>query len=133
MNVFLSPELGHIALIIGSCLALVQATLPLAGSYTGTVRWMQMGRSLACGNLFFVVYAFLCLSNAFLNDDFTVRYVAQNSNTLLPIYFKFSAVWSAHEGSLLLWVLILSMWTAAVALFGSRLPVSYTHLRAHET
>ena len=125
MNVFLSPEMGHIALIIGSCLAFVQALLPLAGSYTGTVRWMQMGRSLACGNLFFVFLAFLCLSNAFLSDDFTVRYVAQNSNTLLPIYFKFSAVWSAHEGSLLLWVLILSMWTAAVALLGSRLPLQF--------
>ncbi|MBV33018.1 MAG: heme lyase NrfEFG subunit NrfE [Porticoccaceae bacterium] len=125
MNVFLSPELGHIALIIGSCLAVIQAILPFAGSYTGTFQWMQMGRSLAFGNLFFIFFAFLCLSNAFLSDDFTVRYVAQNSNTLLPTYFKFSAVWSAHEGSLLLWVLILSMWTAAVALLGSELPLQF--------
>jgi cytochrome c-type biogenesis protein CcmF len=83
---------------------------------------MRLGHSLALGQFVFIALSFACLANAFLQDDFSVAYVANNSNTLLPDRFKFSAVWGAHEGSLLLWVLMLAGWSAAVALYSRALP-----------
>ncbi len=117
------PELGHLALILALVLALGLATLPLLGAYTGNVLWMRASRSLASGFFTFVTLAFLCLSYAFLQDDFSVQYVAKNSNSLLPVQYKLSAVWGGHEGSLLLWVLILSAWTFAVSIFSRDLPL----------
>lgn len=119
-------EVGHMALIIALCLALIQMIAPIAGSFLGHRSWMHLGYNLSLGHLLFVAIAFGCLVSAFLNDDFSLKYVAQNSNTELPSYYKFSAVWGAHEGSLLLWSLILAGWSAAVALFSRRLPLIFT-------
>ena len=122
----MTVELGHIALIIALCLAIVQTIVPLAGSYTGHRSWMQLGKSLAMGQFVFMGLSFACLAMAFLQDDFSVAYVANNSNTLLPDRFKFSAVWGAHEGSLLLWALILAGWSAAVAVFSRQVPLIFS-------
>ncbi len=116
-------EIGHFALIMALCLAAGQALLPLLGSIFLRSSWMATARSLAAGQWVFVAISFACLVVVFLADDFSVRYVAENSNTLLPDHYKISAVWAAHEGSLLLWVLILASWTLAVALFSRTLPL----------
>ena len=121
----INPELGHFALILALCLAVLQATVPILGSYLGFERWMRVGQSLALGHLVFVLISFASLATAFLNDDFSLRYVMENSNKILPNHFKFSAVWGAHEGSLLLWSLILAGWSAAVAFFCRRLPAIF--------
>ena len=117
------PELGHFALIIGFCLALILATVPAWGAWRRNTRAMALAPGLALGLLVFVAISFACLSIAFLQDDFSVKVVASNSNSLLPPIYKFSAVWGNHEGSLLLWALILSLWTSAVAVFSSQLPL----------
>jgi cytochrome c-type biogenesis protein CcmF len=78
---------------------------------------------LARGQFFFVAFSFICLGYAFAQDDFTVKYVAEHSNSQLPFYFKLSAVWGGHEGSLLLWAFILSGWTVAVSFFSRSLPL----------
>ena len=119
-------EVGHMALIVALCLAFIQMVAPLAGTFLGHRSWMNLGYNLSLGHLLFVTIAFACLVSAFLNDDFSLKYVAQNSNTELPSYYKFSAVWGAHEGSLLLWSLILAGWSAAVALFTRHLPLVFT-------
>jgi cytochrome c-type biogenesis protein CcmF len=117
------PELGHFALILALCLASLQAILPMAGAYTGNTLWMQLCRPLSAGLWVFMVLAFGCLAYSFLHDDFSVAYIAHNSNSLLPVYYKFAAVWGAHEGSLLLWVLILATWGYAVSLLSRELPL----------
>ena len=94
-EVIISPEFGHVALIIALCLAVIQSSIPLLGSYVGIQRWMELAKSLAIGHFVFVAVAFVCLVTAFLQDDFSLRYVVHNSNQLLPIRYKFSAVWSA--------------------------------------
>ena len=106
-------ELGHAALVVALCLAVVQSVVPMAGSFAGYRTWMRLGHSLAVGQFVFMALSFACLVTVFLQDDFSVLSVANNSNTKLPVYYKFSAVWGAHEGSLLLWGLILAGWTAA--------------------
>ncbi len=117
------PELGHLALILALLLALAQAALPLAGSLTGNRPWMTTARPLAYGQFAFVAIAFAALVEAFLTSDFSVLYVAQHSNTLLPDIYKISAVWGGHEGSLLLWALMMAGWGAAVAAFSRNLPL----------
>ena len=116
------PELGHLALILALCLAVVQATLPMIGAWRGDPQWMGLARPAAWGQFAFLLFSFLCLTQAFLVDDFSVAYVASNSNSALPWFYKFSAVWGAHEGSLLLWALILGSWTFAVSVFSRQLP-----------
>jgi cytochrome c-type biogenesis protein CcmF len=116
------PELGHLAIILALCLAVVQATLPMIGAWRGDAQWMALARPAAWGQFAFLLFSFLCLTQAFLVDDFSVAYVASNSNSALPWYYKFSAVWGAHEGSLLLWALILGSWTFAVSVFSRQLP-----------
>ena len=116
------PELGQIALIIALLLAVLLSVVPLVGSLTGRDNLQAFARPLASGLFVFIGLAFALLTHAFLTDDFSVAYVANNSNSLLPWYFKFSAVWGGHEGSLLLWILMLSTWTLAVAIFSRRLP-----------
>ncbi|MDV5860981.1 heme lyase CcmF/NrfE family subunit [Pseudomonas mendocina] len=116
------PELGHLAMILALCLCLVQATLPLVGAWRGDHQWMSLAQPAAWGQFAFLLFSFLCLTYAFMVDDFSVAYVANNSNTALPWYYKFSAVWGAHEGSLLLWALIMAGWTFAVAIFSRHLP-----------
>ncbi|MEE8366145.1 MAG: heme lyase CcmF/NrfE family subunit [Gammaproteobacteria bacterium] len=116
------PEIGHFALVIALFMAIVQAVLPLAGAQLGIRRWVAMARPSTFGQLLFVGIAYACLTWAFLQNDFSVIYVARNSNTELPLMYLISGVWGAHEGSLLLWALILSIWSAAVALFSPNVP-----------
>ena len=111
------PELGQLALILALLLAAAQCVLPLIGAQTGNRALIAVARPIVAGQAVFVALAFAILTYAFLTQDFSVKYVALNSNLLLPWYYRFSAVWGAHEGSLLLWVLILNVWTVAVAAF----------------
>lgn len=119
----LAPEMGQFALILALCLCAALFVLPLSGAYLGSSVLMQSGRSLATGFFVFVAFAFLCLLYSFLHDDFSVKYVASNSNSLLPVHYKVSAIWGGHEGSLLLWILMLAGWTFAVAIFSKSLPL----------
>lgn len=116
------PELGQITLILALLVSLLQAILPLAGAHRGKAAWMAVARPAAYGQLFLLLAAFVILTVAFVTQDFSVKYVAENSNSLLPMMYRYSAVWGAHEGSLLLWVLVLGIWTAAVAEFSRHLP-----------
>ncbi|MGE6529333.1 heme lyase CcmF/NrfE family subunit [Pseudomonas sp. NPDC077382] len=116
------PELGHLAMILALCLAVVQGTLPLIGAWRGDSQWMGLAQPAAWGQFSFLAFSFACLTYSFMVDDFSVAYVAQNSNSALPWYYKFSAVWGAHEGSLLLWAFILAGWTFAVSIFSRQLP-----------
>ncbi len=116
------PELGQLSLIIALYFAVILSVVPLVGTFTGHRTWQALAKPLSWGQFFFLLIAFLILVEAFVADDFTVAYVARNSNTLLPLPFKVSAVWGAHEGSLLLWALILAGWTFAVSIFSRSLP-----------
>ncbi len=117
------PELGHYALILAFCLALVQASLPLVGAMQGKLAYMNVARSTALGQFVFAGLSFLALIYCFLSNDFSVAYVANHSNTHLPFLYRLCAAWGAHEGSLLLWVFILSLWTWLVSVFSRRLPL----------
>ena len=116
------PELGHFALILALLTALVLAVAPFAGAGRGDPRWMAVAPSAAAGLFVFHLLAFACLAWGFAANDFSVLYVATNSNALLPLHYRIAAVWGAHEGSLLLWSLILSGWTLAVAARSRSLP-----------
>jgi cytochrome c-type biogenesis protein CcmF len=115
------PEIGHFALILALSLALCQSVMPLLGAHRGDAALMATARPAALGQFVFVATAFICLAYAFLTSDFSVLYVANNSQVALPNVYKFSAIWGAHEGSLLLWVLILAAWTVAVSRFSREL------------
>ncbi len=116
------PEIGHFALILGLSVAIVQGIFPLLGSLTGRPQWISLARPTAYGQLLFMVISFSCLLYAFLTNDFSVNYVANNSNTQMPTIYRVSALWGAHEGSLLLWSMVLSAWGAAVAFFSKGIP-----------
>ena len=116
-------ELGHFSLILALGLSLGLTMLPAWGVQTGNITLMQCGDSIAKGLFFFLLLAFLSLCYAFLVDDFSVNYVASNSNSALPPQYKISAVWGAHEGSFLLWTLVLGGWTLAVTLCSRDLSV----------
>ena len=118
----MAAEIGQICLVIALALAVIQFVLPLIGAQIGNRALMATARPAAHGQFLFLLFSFIILTNAFIEDDFSVLYVANNSNTELPLAFKFAAVWGAHEGSLLLWALILGVWTSAVALFSRSLP-----------
>jgi len=111
------PEIGVFALVVALCLAAIQGTLPLAGTAVGYTNWVGLAKTSAYGQLFFVLIAYGSLTWSFLTYDFSVLYVAQNSNLALPLIYRISGVWGGHEGSLLLWMLILSSWTAVVSIF----------------
>ena len=119
------PELGHFALILALLVAGVQGIVPLLGAHKHDAAWMAVARPAAYTQLMLVLFAFIALSYAFVTQDFSVVYVANNSNSLLPVAYRLSAVWGAHEGSLLLWTLVLAVWTAAVARFSSSLPEAF--------
>ncbi|HEY9192295.1 MAG TPA: heme lyase CcmF/NrfE family subunit, partial [Methyloversatilis sp.] len=116
------PELGHFALIVALAVALVQGIPTLIGVVRGDVRLMALARPAAQAQFLCVAIGFGCLVQCFISNDFSVRYVAEHSNTLLPMLYKVTAVWGGHEGSMLLWVMLLTVWTMAVALFSRRLP-----------
>ncbi len=115
-------ELGHAALILTLMLALMGATVPHWAIARGDARWMAQGRALAVAQFLLVVTAFAALTEAFIVSDFSLRVVAANSHTLKPLLYKITGVWGNHEGSLLLWVLILTLFSALVAVFGANLP-----------
>jgi len=117
------PELGNFSLVLALSLAVLLSVVPMVGVYKNSELMMTLSRPLCTGVWVFMVISFGCLAYAFLNDDFSVAYVASNSNSLLPVYYKFTAVWGGHEGSLLLWVLMVASWTYAVSLFSRNLPL----------
>ncbi|WP_028882429.1 heme lyase CcmF/NrfE family subunit [Teredinibacter turnerae] len=117
------PEFGQLSLIIALLLATCLSVVPMAGSFNGRLVWMLSARSLSVGMFVFVALAFVILAYAFYTDDFSVAYVARQSNLVLPVQYKLSAVWGGHEGSLLLWVFILASWTLAVSVFSRGLPI----------
>ncbi|HWK85850.1 MAG TPA: heme lyase CcmF/NrfE family subunit, partial [Caldimonas sp.] len=116
------PELGHLALWIALGVSLVLGTLPMAGAANNRRDWMALARPCARIVFALVAFAFVCLTLAFVGNDFSVLYVAQNSNRSLPLQYRFAAVWGGHEGSILLWVLMLTIWTFAAAQFSRHLP-----------
>ncbi|WP_040727846.1 heme lyase CcmF/NrfE family subunit [Thiomicrorhabdus sp. Kp2] len=118
------PEIGLFSLILALAFSFVLAVAPLYGSYQKHSALMQLTRPATLGQFLFLAISFACLLYGFIVDDFSIKYVASNSNTQLPLIFKISATWGAHEGSLLLWALILSGWTFAVSLFNRSLPDS---------
>ncbi|WP_119418380.1 heme lyase CcmF/NrfE family subunit [Desertibaculum subflavum] len=120
----MTAELGHFALVLALAVALVQSTLPLVGAWTGNVAWMALGRTAALAQAALALIAFAMLTVAFVGSDFSVVNVAQNSHSLKPMLYKVAGVWGNHEGSLLLWVTILALFGAAVAVFGGNLPMS---------
>jgi len=115
------PELGNFSLMLALSLALAQGVLPIAGSFTGNRRWMDLARPLAAGIMLFVTFSFGVLVYSFVVNDFSVAYVEANSNSTLPLYYRVAGTWGGHEGSLLLWVQMLSLWMFAVALFSRQL------------
>ena len=119
------PELGHFALILALCMALVQSILPLVGAARGKLGWVMLATPAARAQCLFVTSAFAVLTYAFITNDFTVAYVANNSDSSLPWYYRITAVWGSHEGSILLWTLILSFWTVAVTIFSRSLTVVF--------
>src|SRR5476649_1216153 len=116
------PELGTFSLCLALGLAILLSIYPQWGAARQDNRMMAMARPLSYGMFATITLAFIILVHAFVVNDFTVAYVANNSNTRLPVYYRMAATWGAHEGSLLLWVLLLSCWTLAVALFSRRMP-----------
>ena len=115
-------ELGHFSLILGLCMALVLGIVPMVGAQRGMASWVAVARPAAFAQFLFLLLAFLALTQSFLVNDFSVAYVAHNSNTSLPTLYKVSGVWGSHEGSLLLWALILTAWTALVGVFSRSVP-----------
>jgi cytochrome c-type biogenesis protein CcmF len=116
------PEIGQLALALALCLAIAQALLGLAGAARGDSVWMRAARPAAHGQFAFVAIAFGCLTYSFIANDFTVAYVASNSNSALPLPYRVSGVWGGHEGSILLWIMMLCVWTVGVTLFSRQLP-----------
>ncbi len=116
------PELGHFALIVALFIALVQGAVPLVGAARGELRLMALARPAAQAQFLCVALAFCCLAWSFVNNDFSVLNVASNSNSTLPVHYRFAATWGSHEGSMLLWVLMLTGWMMAVSLGSRHLP-----------
>jgi len=116
------PEIGQFALILALLLALTQGVLPIVGAARGIPAWIGVARPAAQGQFVFVAIAFGCLAWSFVNNDFSVLNVATNSNSQLPLQYRIAATWGSHEGSLLLWVLMLGAWTVAVTVFSRHLP-----------
>ncbi len=117
------PEVGQFALILALLMAATQCALPLIGAARGNHSWMNMASSAAQAQFIFVLIAFGCLAYSFITNDFSVLNVATNSNSLLPLNYRLAATWGSHEGSLLLWSLLLALWTVAVTLFSRQLPL----------
>ena len=116
------PEIGNFALILALLLATVQGTLPIIGATRGIPAWIALARPVVQGQFVFVLIAFSCLAYSFVSSDFSVLNVAKNSNTELPFQYRLAATWGSHEGSLLLWVLMLAGWSVAVSVFSKQLP-----------
>jgi len=116
------PELGQFALIVALLLAITQATFPLIGASNGNRSWIALAAPAGQAQFIFLAIAFCCLGYSFISNDFSVLNVATNSNSQLPLHYRLAATWGSHEGSLLLWTLMLGLWTVAVSLFSRHLP-----------
>src|SRR6476620_4006547 len=116
------PEISQFALVIALMLALTQATLPLIGASRGNRSWIALAAPAGQAQFIFLAIAFGCLAYSFITNDFSVLNVATNSNSQLPLHYRLAATWGSHEGSLLLWTLMLGLWTVAVTLFSRHLP-----------
>src|SRR5450631_521257 len=121
-------ELGHYALVLALALALIQSSSPIIGARKGDVALMKLADSTALAQFVFVGLAFAALTGCYVISDFSVANVYENSHSQMPLIYKFTSVWGNHEGSMLLWVLILSLFGALVAAFGANLPAT---LKAH--
>lgn len=119
------PEIGHFCLLLAALLAIMQCILPTMGILKDHPWWMGAANSLALGQCFFVTLAMMCLLYAFMKDDFSVQYVAAQSNSTLPWIYKISALWGGHAGSWLLWVWFLSLWVVTFSLCTSSLPLFF--------
>lgn len=119
------PELGLFSLILAFCFAIVQGTLPLVGVWKNNATLSNFAVPAARAQFVFIALAFVCLGYSFYANDFSVLYVASNSNSHLPLVYRLAAVWGGHEGSMLLWVSILAVWTMAVTMFAKGLPTSF--------
>jgi len=118
-------EIGHFALVLALIFSILLVVLPSIGIYQNKSSLAQLSKPLVWGQCFWITVAFFVLMSAFLTNDFSVKYVAENSNTQLPTLFKVSALWGAHEGSLLLWVFILSLWSVAVSVLSRQIPSNF--------
>ena len=116
-------ELGHFSLILALCVALVISVVPMVGSFTGTYSWMALSKPASQVLALLVAISYAVLTYSFLVNDFSVKYVATTSNLSLPLIYRISGVWGSHEGSLLLWMLILTLWGAAVSIFSRAVPL----------
>ncbi len=119
------PEIGYFALIIALGIALVQSTLPIIGAARGIPSWMAVARPAARAQFVFILVSFACLMQSFLVSDFSVAYVVNHSHSAMPWYYRITAVWGGHEGSLLLWSLILAGWMVAVSFFSRHMPEDF--------
>ena len=124
----MTPELGHFALVLALGLGLIQSIAPVIGVHRRDSSFMQLASSTALAQFVFVALSFLALTVCYVTSDFSVATVYENSHSMMPLVYKFTSVWGNHEGSMLLWVLILSLFGALVALFGNNLPAA---LKAH--
>lgn len=115
-------ELGQLALVLALLMSILLAVYPLWGAVRQDERLIHLAKPFAFGMFFFTLLSYIALTHAFVTDDFTVKYVANHSNSMLPIYYKYTAVWGGHEGSFLLWMLMLAGWTCAVAMFSNAVP-----------
>jgi cytochrome c-type biogenesis protein CcmF len=121
----MTAELGHFAIFLALGMTVLQAVFGLAGAHRNDAAWMQASRTITTAQFVFVLLSFIALTLVFINNDFSVLYVAQNSNSALPFMYRIAAVWGAHEGSLLLWILILAGWSMLFALRSNALPRDY--------
>lgn len=119
------PELGHFTLILAFCLSVILGTLPIIGAARGNILWMNFARPLTAGVFVFLSVSLIILAYAFVTDDFSVQFVAQHSNTLLPTRYKLTAVWGGHEGSFLLWTFMLAGWMLTVSIFSKSMPLDF--------
>jgi len=117
------PEIGHFMLWLALGISLILGTLPLAGAQRGRADWMVLARPAVYALAVLIFVAFACLVSSFVRNDFSVLYVASNSNSALPLHYRIAGVWGGHEGSLLLWVVMLCVWMVAVARFSQHLPL----------
>ena len=116
------PEIGHFALILALAVSIVLGVVPMLGAWRAVPEWIALAVPATRAVFLFVLLAYLCLTYAFVAKDFSVAYVAQNANAELPLFYRISAVWGAHEGSILLWTLVLAIWSVAVSLASRTLP-----------
>src|SRR5262245_37770546 len=121
----MTPEIGHFSLVLALALALVQASIPLLGARRNDATLMGVASSTAVAQFGFIVVAFTALTSCYVGSDFSVVTVFENSHSAMPLIYKFTSVWGNHEGSMLLWVLILTVFGALMAAFGRNMPASF--------